>query len=383
MDIIKLIDTKKIVTWRRHLHMYPEIGFKEHETTKYIVGELAKYPEIEVLRPTETGCVAVLKGVKSGKVVGLRADIDALPLEEQADVEFKSKNPGVMHACGHDMHAAMLLGAVDALYKIKDALCGTVKFIFQHAEEVDPGGAVQIIESGALDDVQAFYGCHVASDTPVGTVLAAHGPVYANADFFAITVQGKGSHAARPENSIDPLLTGAEIVQALNHIVSRNIATSESAVVTVGMFHAGTADNIIPDIAKIAGTVRSYTPEVRDLAEERIKTVAQGICSAYGAKCVVDYIRGYSAVVNDEALYHLFKKITAETLPDVIIEEMEPIMGAEDFSAYSTIAPAFYSCVGAKPDGEEYFEHHHPKFKLDEDALVIGTALHIAFALRV
>lgn len=383
MDIRSLINEESIINWRRHFHMYPEVAFKEFEGAKYIADELAKFPGIEVLRPTETSVVGVLKGGKPGKVIGLRADFDALPIEEEADVPFKSKNPGVMHACGHDFHAAMLLGAAQVLHKIKDELCGTVKFIFQHAEEVDPGGASQIIATGVLDDVGVFYGAHVSADDPVGIVAAAPGPVYANADFVSVKIQGKGAHAARPDQGIDTILVGAEVVQALNFIVSRNVRSADRAVLTIGIFHAGTAENIIPDSAHIAGTVRTYTPEVRDLMEERINQVTKGICDAYGAKATVNYERGYSAVVNDDELYDFFTKLVPEVLPDVNMKVMEPIMGAEDFSAYGKIAPALFAGIGASVAGEVRYGHHHPKVQFNEKALPIGAALYIAFALRI
>ena len=381
MDILKLVDTQKVLDWRRHLHMHPELSFKEFETTEYLVQQIAKYPDVEVIRPAKTGLVAVLKGGKPGKTIGLRADIDALPITEEVDLEFKSKNPGVMHACGHDCHTAMLLGALDVLYGQKDQLCGTVKFIFQHAEEHPPGGAIDLVKSGLLDDVEAFYGTHVFVDAPVGVVRTAAGPVSANADIFSIAIQGKGVHAALPEKGVDTLLVGTEIVQALHYIVSRNVSSFESAVVTVGAFNAGNAHNIIPDTAKILGTVRTTTPEVRETIAKRIHDVANSICAAYGASCEVNYTYGYDAVVNDEGLCDYFARITAKVLPDVTIDKMKPIMGGEDFSAYGKIAPALFASVGAGPKDGEYFNAHHPKFFVDEGVLPIGTTLYAAFAL--
>ena len=383
MDINKLIDKEKLVAWRRHFHMHPEVAFCEVRGTEYIVSELAKYPDVEVLRPAATGVLAVLKGGKPGKTVGLRADFDALPMTEETDVDFKSKNPGVMHACGHDCHAAMLLGAVDALYKIKDRLAGTIKFIFQHAEEHPPGGAVDFVKSGLLDDVDFFYGAHVHSDITVGMMKCAAGPVYANTDTFDITLQGKGTHAASPHTGIDILLVGTEIVQALNFIVSRNIAPAKAAVVTVAAFNAGSAANIIADQAKMRGTVRSYDPAARELLEQRIHSIVRGICDAYGAHFSITYTRGYAAVVNDEGLCGLFKEVAAEILPDVEIVPMAPGMGGEDFSEYCKIAPAFFAGVGAGFKDKENFPHHHPLFDIDEDALPIGCLTYVAFALRL
>ena len=382
MDILKMINTQKVVEWRRHLHAHPEVSFKEFETTEYLVQQLAQYPEIEIIRPAATGLLAVLKGGKPGKTIGLRADIDALPITEEADVSFKSKNPGVMHACGHDCHTAMLLGAIDVLYGMRDELCGTVKFIFQHAEEHPPGGAVDFVKSGILDDIEAFYGSHVFVDSPAGVIKIATGPISANADTFKITLQGKGSHAAKPEKGIDTLLIGTEIVQALHFIVSRNVSAFDNAVVTIGAFNTGHAHNIIPDTAEILGTVRTTNQETRETIKKRIEDTINGICTAYGAKGNLDYTYGYDAVVNDAGLYSFVKDIAVKVLPDIEIAEMKPMMGGEDFSAYSAIAPAFFATIGAGPTDGEYFEGHHPKFRVDEAALPIGTAMYVAFVLH-
>jgi amidohydrolase len=382
MDIYKLVDKQKILDWRRHLHMYPELSFKEFETTEYLVKQIAEYPGIEVFRPAETGLIAVLKGGKPGKTIGLRAEIDALPITEEVDLPFKSKNPGVMHACGHDCHTAMLLGALDLLHSQKDQLAGTVKFIFQHAEEYPPGGAVDLAASGLLDDVEAFYGSHVFIDAPAGTVKAAVGPVTANADVFSISIQGKGTHAAIPEKGIDSLLIGTEIVQALHTVVSRNVSAFDNAVLTVGYFKAGNTHNIVPDTAEIMGTVRTTTPEVRKTMVKRIEDIVSGIGTAYGAVCKLDYTYGYDAVDNHEGMCDYFKHIVTNALPDVNIIKMKPLMGGEDFSAYGKIAPAFFAGIGAGPASGEYFQGHHPKFCVDEAVLPIGTAIYAAFALH-
>jgi amidohydrolase len=382
MDILNRVDTQKVTAWRRHFHMYPEVAYAEYESTKYIVNELANYPEVEVLRPTETGVVAVLKGANPGKTVALRADFDALPITEETDVPFASKNPGKMHACGHDCHAAMLLGAVDVLYKMKDEWNGTVKFIFQHAEELAPGGASQIIPTGVLDDVDVFYGTHVSMEDHAGTVGGAPGPIYANADSFDIFLQGRGAHAARPDMGIDTLLVGTEIVNALQTVISRNVPSWERAVLTIASFNAGTAYNIIPDTAHIKGTARTYTPEIRELLQKRINDIVQGICTAHGAEGKVNYRHGYAAVVNDEELYKFFKELVAEVLPDVKVTVCTPTMGGEDFSAYRAIAPIFFSRVGGRPLGDEVYGGHHPKYRVDEGVLPIGTALYAGFALR-
>ena len=383
MNILENINNEKVTQWRRHFHMYPELAYNEFETTMHIVEVAQAYPGLEILRPTPTGAVVVLKTGKPGPVIGLRADIDALPILEEADVPFKSKNDGVMHACGHDCHTAMLLGALDALYHQRDNLKGTIKFIFQHAEEKPPGGASQICKSGVLDDVQIFYGCHVFLNEPAGTVTSISGPLMANTDSFDILVQGKGTHAARPEKGIDSLLIGTEIVQAINYIVPRQVSAGEKAVITVGAFNSGNIHNVVPDTAEIKGTVRTYDKEVRELIEKRIKAMAEGICLAYGATCEVEYGGGYDSVVNTEDLNQFFRKTAKKYIPDIIIAEMEALMGGEDFSEYSKIAPSHFVGIGAKPKEGEKYGGHHPKFEVDEDCLPIGAALYAAIALEV
>ena len=383
MSILEKVNKERVLQHRRHFHMYPEVAFKEFETTKYIVEQLEKYPDLEILRPTPTGVVAVLDSGKPGPIIGLRADIDALPIMEETDVPFKSKNDGVMHACGHDCHGAMLLGALEMLYAQKDNLKGTIKFIFQHAEELIPGGAQQLCKAGVLDDVQVFYGSHVFLDEPVGTVSSVYGPLFANADTFDIVIQGKGTHAARPEAGIDSLLIGTEIVQALNLIVSRQVSAFKQAVVTIGAFNSGNIYNVVPDTAHIKGTVRTYDQDIRDMIEARVRDMANGICSAYGATCTVEYNRGYDAVVNDETIYHFFNKTAKKYIPEIVIAEMQPLMGGEDFSAYAKIAPAFFAVIGARPIEGQKYGGHHPKFVLNEDCLPIGTALYAAFALEI
>ena len=383
MNFLEKISKEKVTQWRRHFHMYPELGFCEHETTKYIVEELGAYPGVEILRPTPTGLVAVLDTGKPGPVIGLRADIDALPILEEADVPYKSKNDGVMHACGHDCHTAMLLGAIDVLHRQKDDLKGKIKFIFQQAEEVPPGWASHLCKSGALDDVQIFYGCHIFLNEPAGTVTSVSGPLFANTDNFEIFVQGKGTHAARPEKGIDSLLIGTEIVQAINYIVPRQVSAGKKAVITVGAFNSGNIHNVVPDTAEIKGTVRTYDQDVRNMIEARIKAMADGICQAYGATCKVEHGGGYDSVVNTENLNQFFRKTAKKYIPDINITEMEALMGGEDFSEYGKLAPSHFVGIGAKPKEGERYGGHHPKFVVDEDCLPIGTALYAAFALEV
>ena len=382
MSLDKKIDAEKVLAWRRHLHRHPEVGYAERETTAYIEKELKAYPGIEIRRPTPTGLVAVLKG-GPGPVVGLRADIDALPIQEEADVPFRSANDGAMHACGHDCHAAMLLGAADLLHSRRGALGGTVKLIFQHAEEVPPGGASELCASGLLNDVQAFYGAHVFVSKPAGTIMTAAGHIFANTDNFDIAIQGKGTHAARPECGIDSLLVGAQVVQALNNIVSRQVSPFSEAVVTVGAFNSGSIHNVVPDTAKIMGTVRTYDKELHAKIQSSIKALTEGICQGHGAACTVEFGGGYDCVYNSEALHGFFNKAAKKHLPAIQIAEMLPLMGGEDFGEYSKIAPSYFASIGGMPKGGAVYGGHHPKFEIDEDCLPIGAALYAAFALEI
>ena len=379
MRIIDMVNKEKVTGWRRHIHMYPEVAWSEHKTSAYIAEEIGKYDGIEVLRPTPTSVVAVLKGSKPGKTIGLRADIDALPIQEETNLEFASRHAGVMHACGHDSHAAMLMGAVDVLHQRRDTLEGTVKFIFQHAEELQPGGAVEIVATGVLDDCEMFFAQHVFPKTPVGTAAVAIGPVSANSDRFVIKIQGRGCHAASPHEGVDSLLVGAEIAQALNSITSRNVPSIERAVLSVCAFNAGDAFNVVPDTAEIKGTVRTLNPAIQKKIEARIRAITQGICAAYGATCEIEYDRGYDSMVNDAGAVNHFKRIAKATLPDLIIKEMTPMMGGEDFSEYSKIGPIVFVEMGAGSDKFEYYAGHHPKYQIDEDVLPLGAALYAGF----
>ena len=382
MEFLNSAVNEKVINWRRFMHKYPEISFKEEKTAAYIAGEIAKYEGVEIFKPAGNSIVAVLTGGKPGKVVALRADFDALPIVEEADVPFKSENVGVMHACGHDCHAAMLLGALDVLHGRRDELPGRVVFIFQHAEELLPGGAQEIVKSGILGQfgIEAFFAVHVFPDAPVGTVKISPGNMMANTDAFKINIQGRGAHGAMPETGIDTLLIGTEVVQALNFITSRYVAAFDNAVLSIGKFSAGTAPNIIPDTAVIEGTVRSMKPKTRDMIENRVKEMAKNICAAYGGTCSVDYLRGYTSVYNDDRLCREFKEVIAKTLPELNMVDMLPLMGGEDFSAYQAIAPTLFLSLGAMPASGEWYINHHPKFELNEDVLPVGTALYAVFA---
>lgn len=361
-----------VIAWRRHLHRNPEVSFEEHETSAFVASTLEQLG-VEVSRPTGTSVLGRLRGGASGPVVALRADIDALPIHEDSGVEFASERPGAMHACGHDGHTAMLLGAAKTL-AAEGVPHGEVRFIFQHGEELAPGGAREMIEAGVMEDVDFVYGCHLWTPLAYGKVAAVPGDWMAAADFFEITITGRGGHAGLPHTAVDTVACAAELVGALQHIVARRIDPLQPAVVTVGSFHAGDAPNVIPGEARLAGTARSFDPDVRGLIPKLMEEIGHGVCAAHGASFELRYVYGYKPVVNDAAATELVRSVVRDELVD-----LDPIMGGDDFSAYQAEAPGCYAFIGA---GGEY-PHHHPRFVIDERALKIGTRLHVDVARRV
>lgn len=383
MEWFKYLDEAQIIEWRHWLHQHPELSFHEYETSAYIENVLKSMDNIEIIRPTKTSVLGIIKGKNPGPVIGLRADMDALPIQEETDVPFQSQNPGVMHACGHDTHVAMLLGAAKVLSQITDQLCGTVKLIFQHAEETTPGGAKAIIETGCLDDVDMFYGSHIMVPFPLGQVLTLAGPAMAAQNSFHLTIQGRGSHGSMPEASIDPITVGADIIMNLNQIVSRNIGPFENVVISFGKFASGDVFNVIPDKAYLEGTVRTNTPDTRTYVEERIKTVIDCICKAYGAEYELEYVHGYPAVSNDETCTEIAKRAALSIFEEGVWGEGHRSMGSEDFSYYTEKAPSTFVILGGgNADNDCPYVNHHPKFKVDERAFINGTKMYVAFALE-
>jgi amidohydrolase len=312
--------------------------------------------------------------------VALRADIDALPIDEQSGLEFASERPGVMHACGHDAHTAMLLGAARVLAGARDRLPGgEVRFVFQPAEELAPGGARDLVAAGAVDGADLVYGCHVWTGLEAGRVAAMPGPFMAAADFFTLAITGPGGHGGMPHQATDTVAIAAQVVTNLQHIVGRRIDPLEPAVVTVATFHAGDAPNVIPGRAELAGTARSFVPAVRDRLPGLIEDVVRGVTSAHGAEYELDYQRGYDPVVNDERATAL---VRAAIDPEAAAE-LQPIMGGDDFSAYLAKAPGCYAFVGARSEESgAVYPHHHPCFRIDERALPVGVRLHVDVAVR-
>lgn len=289
----------QLVAWRRHFHEHPELSFQEQETAAFVYDRLADFGGYELSRPTETSVVARLITGRPGPTLALRADMDALPIQEENALDFASKIPGVMHACGHDGHTAMLLGAAKLLAEQRSSLRGELRLFFQHAEELFPGGGQQLVDAGVMEGVDTVVGAHLGSSLPTGKIGVCLGAMMAAPDTFSITVVGSGGHAAHPNQTVDSVAIAAQVITNLQHIVARNIDPLDSIVVSVTQLQAGTADNVIPGSAWMGGTVRSLDPALRDSMPQRLERVVRGICEAHGAHYSFEYRRGYRPVIND------------------------------------------------------------------------------------
>lgn len=366
-------DFEEVVEWRRYLHQHPELSFQETKTARFIADKLRSFGYEDI--QTEIGgygIVASLSGKEAGPTIALRADFDALPIEDEKETAYRSKTPGVMHACGHDGHTAALLGTAKALIKHKDSLKGKVVFLFQPAEEVPPGGAKAMIEDGALDGVDYVYGAHLNSAAPVGKIGVGEGFKMAAVDKFAITIQGKGGHGAAPQEAVDPIVIGSDIVSALQKIVSRRVSPMESAVVTLGVFQSGNAFNVIPDTAKLEGTVRTFNADIRKQVRQQIEAIVSGITSGFDATYSIDYLHGYPALYNHPKETAFLQRLFSEQFGEEQLIELETGMGAEDFAYYLQEKPGSFFKVGSRnEDTATHYPHHHPQFDIDERALLI------------
>jgi amidohydrolase len=375
-DLLKELEPQ-MINWRRHLHQYPELSFRE-EKTPVLIAEVLERLNFDEVRTGVggRGVVGVLRGSRPGAVVALRADFDALPIQDLKEVAYKSKVPGVMHACGHDAHTSQLLGLASVLAKHRDQFAGEIRFIFQHAEEESPGGAIEMTRDGAVDGVDAIFGVHLWSMYPVGKVYISPGPIMASIDDFVIEIQGRGGHGAIPDETIDSIVVGSQMVGALQTIASRNVSPMNSVVVTVGTFHSGDNNNVIADTCRMTGTVRSFLPEVRDHAEKRLTEIVKGTAAMMGASANVQYIRDYPAVINSEAEAEVAREAALAAFGEERVLPMKPLMGGEDFSYYLGKVPGAYLFVGAgNPDKHAEYPHHHPRFDLDEDAMLTAGEL--------
>lgn len=379
----------EVIAWRRHFHENPELSYQEYQTSEYIYNLLKTFTGLEVTRPTKTSVLAILKGLKQSNkkpyTLLFRADIDALPIEEEADVEYKSKNSGVMHACGHDAHAAMLLGAAKVLSEIRQEVHGEIRFIFQHAEESYPGGATELVEKGIADGVDHAFALHVTPYEKTGTLCIRDGVFCAAADDFEIKIIGQGGHASTPELTIDPLIIGAEIATNIQLIVSRKIPALKSPVITITRFHCGDALNVIAGHADLGGTIRSLDSESRVKSREYLEQIVKGLCEAHGATYEIKWYLGYPAVVNTKDAVEISRSVGREIFgKHALIHVDEPFFGTEDFSAYSERVPASMQFIGVHNDafGKAY-PLHHAKFKIDEESLQYGVDYFVGIAKRL
>ncbi|WP_336865433.1 M20 family metallopeptidase [Peribacillus frigoritolerans] len=382
-DLIEAVKDE-VIAWRRYLHKYPELSFQEEKTAQFVYETLQTFGELEISRPTKTSIMARLIGQQPGKVIALRADMDALPIEEENDFDFVSQNSGVMHACGHDGHTAMLLGTAKILTQLKDQIKGEVRFLFQHAEELPPGGAQEMVRAGVLDGVDMIIGSHLLSTLPLGKISLGYGPVMAGADTFNITVVGKGGHASQPELTVDPIAIGTQVVSNLQHIVSRYRDAQEALVISVTQFHAGSAINVIPSKVSIGGSVRSFNPQLQVEIPNYIERIVKGITEAHGATYDFDYQFGYAPTINDEEVTRLMDETVCEVFGEESRDILKPIMGSEDFSAFQEVVPGTYIGIGARNEEKGIiYPHHHPKFTVDEQALQNGVKLYVHGTLKM
>ena len=369
----------EITAWRRDLHAHPELLYDVHRTAASVADKLKSFGCDDVVPGIgRTGVVGVIRGHKPGsKVIGLRADMDALPLEEETGLPYRSTVPGKMHACGHDGHTAMLLGAAKYLAETRN-FAGTAVVIFQPAEEGGAGG-LAMVKDGLIDrfGIEEVYGMHNYPGIPVGQFGIRPGAIMAAADHIEIALEGKGGHAARPHLAVDTILVGAQIITALQSIVSRNVDPLQSAVVSICMFQAGHTDNVIPQHARLRGTARSLKPEMRDLLQQRISEVVDGTARLYGATAKITYHRGYPVLVNHERQTDFAAEVAREIAgSDKVDTDIAPMMGAEDFSYMLAERPGAFIFVG---NGDSA-GLHHPAYDFNDETIPIGTSYWVRLA---
>ncbi|WP_342504677.1 amidohydrolase [Sporosarcina sp. FSL K6-2383] len=363
---------EEMIRVRRHLHMHPELSHQEIETPAYIAAYLNDLG-IEVRQGVGgRGVIGRIRGGKPGKTIAFRADFDALPIEDSKDVPYSSTIAGVMHACGHDGHTAALLGFAKAMNAVKDQLSGDIILIHQFGEELPPGGARAMMADGCLDGVDAIYGAHLQSTMDADKVFVRDGYLQAGEDTIKIIVKGSGTHGAEPHNGADPILAASHIMVALQSIVSRNADPLKELVITIGKFHAGDADNVIPEQAVLEGTIRVFDENIRVLASNRLRDLAQSIGCGLGCEVDVHIESGYDALWNHAAQMDVVRGAAAHVVGEQAVIETEPIMPVEDFSYYLQKLPGAYFFVGAKlAAAEKVFPHHHEKFDFHEPAMQV------------
>jgi amidohydrolase len=369
------------IALRRDLHTHPELGFAEHRTAG-IVAERLTALGLEVHTGIGgTGVVGILTGAQSGPTIMLRADMDALPMPEENDVPYVSQIAGVTHACGHDAHVAMLLGAATLLCESAAQLHGRIAFVFQPAEE-GGGGAKAMLEDDLIERfaIERAYGQHIVTILPSGVFALRAGPLMASVDSFDLVVEGRGGHGAMPNRAIDPVVVAAEVVTALQRVVSREVDPVEPAVVTIGAINGGTTYNVIPPRVALKGTVRSFSETMRTDMEASIRRIAEHTCAAAKATCAIDWHPSYPVTANDPAQAAFVRDALTAEFGGTRVIESPPVMGSEDFSYFAQVVPACFWFIGAGDEAHPY-PNHHPAFDIDEKAIVAGIAAHVTVAL--
>ncbi len=382
-EVIKLSKelSNYVINIRRQIHMYPELAYEEVRTSELVINELSKLG-YKVYRAAKTGVVAVI-GSGEGPTVALRADMDALPINEENEVPYKSRIKGKMHACGHDAHTAMLLGAAKVIKELISEVEGRVKLIFQPGEEGGLG-AKRIVDEGWLSDVKAIFGMHVWADLRSGEVGVRAGPVMASADAFKVVIRGKGGHAAAPHESIDPIVVAADLINAYQKIVTREVDPLEPVVITVAKVEAGTTFNVIPEEAVMLGTVRAFSKDVRDYVINRLREVTEGYAKSLRTQASFTLKEGYiPPTINDPELSRFASEVISDLGIAKLVKDVKPTMGAEDFAFYLEKVPGTYIFLGIRNEAKGIkYPHHHPRFDVDEEVLWVGTAIYSSLALN-
>lgn len=384
IDVMKLAEAAapKAVALRRAIHRHPEMGNAENQTSELIERTLRELGW-DVSRPVGTSVMATLDGAAPGRCVAFRADMDALQLQEATSLPYASEIPGVMHACGHDMHCAGLLGLAMALTEVRETLHGRVRLLFQPDEEGD-GGAKRMLNAGCLDGVDAVFGAHVDPNLPAGVVGVKFGKMYAASDTFRVVIRGAGCHGASPHEGIDAIAIGAQVVTAIQQIVSRRVSPTDSAVISVGTFHGGTQPNAIADMCELKGIIRTLGPETRSKVKRLFRETVGDLCAAMGAAAEIEIRESYPGIVNDDRMVALVRDAAADTLgADNVVTMTEPTMGTEDFGYLTQAVPGAFYWMGVRnPDVGAIHPLHSPRFVADEAALISLIAVHAGIALR-
>lgn len=364
---------QKMVERRRHLHQHPELSFQERETSQWVSERLRELGVSVTEGVGGNGAVGRIRGAHPGPTVAFRADMDALPIQDEKEVPYRSRVPKVMHACGHDGHTTMVLGLAEILQSNLDEVRGEVVLLFQHAEEQTPGGAIAMIEDGCLEGVEVIFGVHLWTPLPTGQVGVCSGPAMAATDRFEVDIVGAGGHGGFPHQTVDAVVVAAKAILDLQLLVSRYVDPLESAVVSVGKIGAGSSFNVIAERATFEGTVRTLSEETRSLIERKMEQIIEGVCVGTGASYDLRYQRGYPTLVNHPEETDVVRR-AVEGSGECTLVEMKPIMGGEDFAYYLQEVPGCFFFVGAgNQDKGAVYPHHHPKFDFDEDALSVGV----------